>query len=451
MKIEWNKRYTTIAIYAFLVIFFVTAFVFFLLDFDSFWNTASKFLSVFNPIFCGIGITYLLSPFLRFFENRVFSGLDRKGKYRLKRTLSVICTLIFVVLALVLFFWRILPMVFRGYADLQTMSGLYLEMLQTWLLGLSYGDGAWAGYMEKIVEYAVEMLSKIYGTFSSVIPDVSVVAGAAFGVLKTIFLGAILSIYFMLSKERLLAQIKKTMRALLDDNGYLSFARGANLTDKKFGGYVKGQLADALIMGTICFLCTFIIGVPYYPLVSTLFGIFCVIPVLGPVIGMLIGALIILLADPLEMLWFMIFMIVLIQVNKHMIRPLVIRSGVDASSVFMFTSIVIMMGILGFWGLIIGVPIFTILYAVLRDWVEKRLLKKGLATDVYAYFSTDAGRELHLENERKNKKRRHIGELSGGDAPELFTEELPCVPCKKESSSEPAEKDEEPSESSVHH
>ena len=428
MKIDWNKRYTTIAIYAFLVILCVVFFVFLILDFNTFWHYVVKFLSVFNPVFYGIGITYLLCPSVNFFEKRVFRVLERKNKYRMKRTLSVLCTFILAVVLLVLFLWRILPSVFRGYADLQNVSGLYLETVKTWLLGLSSGEGALAGYIEKITEYSISLLDKIYGAIFSSVPDVGSLAGAAFGILKDFFLGVILAIYFLLAKERLVAQIKKIGRALFDSGKYAALAKGANLADKKFGGYIKGQIADALIIGSVCFICTSIIGIPYYPLVSTLVGIACVIPVFGLLIGTLVGAFIILLADPMEMVWFVLFMMVLHQVNKHMIRPRVIRSGVDASSIFMFTAIIVMTGLLGFWGLIIGVPVFTILYTILYDATERRLARKGLATDTCEYYSTEAGRELHDEMTRKKEARRshtHSGVEDEADA--VFTEELPCV------------------------
>lgn len=428
MKIEWNKKYNTIALYAAIVIFCVVFCVFLLLDFSTFGYYVSKILSVFNPIFYGILITYLLSPFVNFYERTLLKGLDRKGLYRLKRTLSVLCTLLVVIIAAVLFVWRIIPQVFRGYADLQNMSGLYLETVKEWLLGLSAGESVLAGYIDKITEYAVELLDKIYTGLNTIVPDVASVAGAAVGIIKDVFLGIILAIYFLFVKERLIAQIKKAGYALFSKKRYASLAKGANLANKNFGGFIKGQLADALIIGTVCFVCTSIIGIPYYPLVSVLVGVACIVPVFGPLIGTVVGSLIILLVDPIQVVWFVLFMIVLHLVNKHMLRPKIIRSGVEASSVFMFTAIIVMTGLLGFWGLIIGVPVFAILYTVMYSAVERRLAKKGLATDTYAYYTTDAGRELHVEEEVRRARRRSGKHPDGGAlSPQVFTEEIPRI------------------------
>lgn len=433
MKIDWNKKYSTIAWYAVIVIFCVVFCIFLILDFDRFCDYAAKILTVFNPIFYGILISYLLSPLVGVFEKRVWKALDRKGRYRLNRVLSVLCSLLVVLIVALLFLWRIAPQVFLGYADLQNMSGLYLETVKEWLLGLSEGSGALAGYVDKITEYAVELLDKIYTSINGIIPDAANVAGAVVGVLMDFFIGVILAIYFLLVKERLIAQIKKAGRALLSGKRYSAMAKGINLADKNFGGFIKGQLADALVMGALCLICTFIIGIPYYPLVSTLVGIACIVPVFGSLIGTVAGSLIILLADPIQVIWFVLFMIVLHQVNKRMIRPKIIRSGVEASSVFMFTAIIVMTGLLGFWGLIIGVPVFAILYTIMHSAVDRRLAKKGLPTDTYEYYSTEAGRELYKEN--KARREQHTEEqeqlstakMVDRGRQQVFTEELPCI------------------------
>ena len=144
-----------------------------------------------------------------------------------------------------------------------------------------------------------------------------------------------------------------------------------------------------------------------------------------------------------------------------MIRPKIIRSGVEASSVFMFTAIIVMTGLLGFWGLIIGVPVFAILYTIMHSAVDRRLAKKGLPTDTYEYYSTDAGRELYEED--KARRERHTeeqeqlstGETIGkGGRHQVFTEELPCITEEEIAAYEknktiPAEEDEKDSSDNV--
>ena len=197
------------------------------------------------------------------------------------------------------------------------------------------------------------------------------------------------------------------MRAFFDPQKYRFVSRSVRLADKNFGGYIKGQIADSIVMGLVSYFCLMLIGVPFFPLISTIVGIANLIPVVGSLIGTIIGALIIFLVSPPAVIWFVIFMIILHQVNIRMIRPYMIRVGVDASTAFMFAAIVIMTGLIGFWGLVIGVPIFVILYTVLHSEVDKRLRLKGLSVDQADYYETDAGKELYREREyRRMRKER---------------------------------------------
>ena len=188
---------------------------------------------------------------------------------------------------------------------------------------------------------------------------------------------------------------------------YRFLSQSARLADKNFGGYIKGQIADSLVMGVVSYFCLMLIGVPYFPLISTIIGIAGLIPVIGSLLGTIIGALIIFLAKPSAVILFIIFMIILYWVNTKMIRPYMIRVGVDASTMFMFAAIIIMTGLIGFWGLVVGVPVFAILYTILHSEVDKRLKQKGLSVNQSDYYETEAGKQLYQEREyRRMRKAR---------------------------------------------
>ena len=406
MKPEFNKRNNTLALYAAGVIFAVIVCIFAFLHFSEVVKTAVKFLGVFQPIIYGAAIAYLLCPFVKFFERRVFRGMTQKKLFGLSRIFSVVLVFLIVIILIVIFCWLVLPRVLAGYAELQQMSSMYIQSLKEWLLGLSVGENFFSAYITKLLEYFVGLVEKLYTSASGIIPDVMTVATKLVGVLGDVLLGIILSIYFLLARERLLAQSKKLLRAFLNTEKYRVMAKSVRLADKNFGGYIKGQIADALVIGIISYFCLLIIGVPYYPLVSTLVGIASLIPVFGTLIGTVIGALIVFLTNPALSVGFVIFMIVLHQINKRMIRPYIIRVGVDASTMFMFAAIIIMTGLIGLWGLVIGVPVFAILYAFLHSAVDKRLINKGLSADPLDYYHTDAGKQLFIEREAKRSRRK---------------------------------------------
>ena len=414
-------------LYAMAVILALVLTAFLISDLPAAWQAVKNFISNLSPIFYGAIFAYLLAPFVNFLERRVLCCIK---KPKMKRAFSIVITFIVLLAVIALLAWRIAPKVIRGYMELQVMASWYLEAVSAWLLDLSVVEGVLSGYFTTVTEYAVELLTNIYHAIGDLIPDVGAVVGVAVNVVTDIVLGIMLSIYYLASKEKILAQMKKLSHAIFRKKRYRHFAKTANIANKNFGGYIKGQIADALILSAICYLCTMVIGVPYYPLVSVLVGISSIIPVIGPWIGTVAGSLIVLLANPLSMLWFVIVMTVLIFLNNRLIKPRIIREGVEASSIFMFASILLATGLFGLWGLILGVPIFTILYTLLHSLVDHKLSEKGYMTDIYAYYSTEIGRELHVEEGQRRDQQASGKLFASRPKPnyDLFTTDFAVIP-----------------------
>jgi predicted PurR-regulated permease PerM len=445
MKINFNKQYTMIAIYALLVILCVILCVFTFTHFGEVWSKVIDFFNIFMPIFYGMAIAYLIYPIVKFFERKVFRRLNEKKRYGLARVLSIIIVFLSVIVFIALFCWLVLPHIIEGYIDLQQMSNMYIMSLQEWLFDVAESTGELSGYMTKLIEYFIGLMESLYEYVIDLLPDVSSMAPTLINFVTNFFLGIVLSIYFLLAKERLHAQMKKFMRAFLNTKKYRVFSQSARLADKNFGGYIKGQIADSVVMGVISYFCLMAIGVPYFPLISTIIGVASLIPVIGSLLGTIIGALIIFLTNPPAVIWFTIFMIILCLINVKMIRPYMIRVGVDASTMFMFAAIIIMTGLIGFWGLVIGVPVFVILYTVLHFEVDKRLQRKGLPVDQSDYYETDAGKELFREREYKRIRRaRTVKNETVEEEKEDFVVTKTEIPVFNEASSEDENKTEEP-------
>ena len=405
MKINFNKQYTTVATHALLVILCGVLGVFTFTHFKEVWAHVVDFFNIFMPIFYGMAIAYLIYPIVKFFEKKVFRRLNQKKLYGLARVLSIIIVFLSVIVFIMLFCLLILPHIVEGYLDLQQMSNMYIMSLQEWMFDVAASSGEFSGYLTKLLEYLIGLMENLYEYVMGLFPDISGMVPALISFATNFFLGIVLSIYFLLAKERLHAQIKKFLCAFLNTKKYRFLSQSARLADKNFGGYIKGQIADALVMGVVSYFCLMLIGVPYFPLISTIIGIAGLIPVIGSLLGTIIGALIIFLAKPSAVILFIVFMIILYWVNTKMIRPYMIRVGVDASTMFMFAAIIIMTGLIGFWGLVVGVPVFVILYTVLHSEVDKRLKQKGLSVNQSDYYETEAGKDLYREREYKRMRR----------------------------------------------
>ena len=423
MKINFNKQYTTVATHALLVILCGVLGVFTFTHFKEVWAHVVDFFNIFMPIFYGMAIAYLIYPIVKFFERKVFRRLNQKKLYGLARVLSIVIVFLIVIVFIVLFCLLILPHIVEGYLDLQQMSNMYIMSLQEWMFDVAASSGEFSGYLTKLLEYLIGLMENLYEYVMGLFPDISGMVPALISFATNFFLGIVLSIYFLLAKERLHAQIKKFLCAFLNTKKYRFLSQSARLADKNFGGYIKGQIADALVMGVVSYFCLMLIGVPYFPLLSTIIGIAGLIPVIGSLLGTIIGALIIFLAKPSAVILFVAFMIILYWVNTKMIRPYMIRVGVDASTMFMFAAIIIMTGLIGFWGLVVGVPVFVILYTILHSEVDKRLKQKGLSVNQSDYYETEAGRDLYREREykRMRKARTMKKEESFQDTEEFLT------------------------------
>ena len=412
MKFEFNHNYNMIALYALIVVLCGILLIFAFANFGLMWTFLIDFLSIFMPIFYGMFIAYLIYPIVKFFERRVFHNLNLKKRYGLARVLSVVSGFCIVISCVGLFCWLILPHIIEGYVDLQKMSSMYLSGMKEWLFGLSEETGVFSDYIDKFLEYFANLVENFYEYIVGLFPDIMTIAPKLIGFVTDFFLGVILSIYFILAKEKLNAQIRKMLRAFLNTEKYRFIDKSLHLADKNFGGYIKGQITDGLIVGLLSYICLMVVGVPYFPLISTIIGIANLIPVVGFLVGIIVGALIIFLANPQAVIWFVLLMIVLYQINARMIRPYIIRVGADASTMFMFAAIIIMTGLIGFWGLMIGVPVFVIIYTILHSEVDKRLGKKGLPVDQIDYYETEAGKELYREREYK-RMRKERGSKKG--------------------------------------
>ncbi|MBQ0010172.1 MAG: AI-2E family transporter, partial [Ruminococcus sp.] len=317
-KINWNRQYTTIAVYAFLVILAGILCVVFFQNYGNLSVYVEKIFSVLNPVFLGILFAYLLNPILRLFENRIFWRVGlKKGKNRLRRTLSVICTYIVLIAILVGFVMILVPQIVAGYKDLMCNMSNYIATIENWLNGIGEKVPTLAAPISKITASFGNFLTDISAIVEKIIPSITSAISGILTAVKNSLLGLVLSIYFLLAKEQLLAQTKKILRTMLSPERYELLLADAKIVDENFGGFFFGKIFDSLIIGVLCFISMAIIGIPYYPLVSLIVGVTNIIPFFGPIIGAIPSAFIIFIASPIDAVWFIILILVIQQLDGN--------------------------------------------------------------------------------------------------------------------------------------
>ena len=248
MKFEHNKKYGQIAFYACLVILFAVICILFFLKVDLI-GIFGKIFAVFKPILYGIIIAYILNRIVKLFENKVFAFLDKKsGRLKLKRSLSVVCTYISVILLLSGFVLIIGPQVVAGVNDLRNNISFYIASLQGWLTDIGTKIPEFSGIIEKAISSLGSLLNGISALIEYIVPKLTGIISDVIVLIKDVALGIILSIYFLLQKEKFVAQGKRLVCAVFSERKYNKLVSAAKQADDSFGGYIVAKAFDSLLV-----------------------------------------------------------------------------------------------------------------------------------------------------------------------------------------------------------
>lgn len=418
-RVEWNRKYTTIAVYALLVILFAVVCVFFFLNYNDFGKYISKIIAVFNPIFYGIIIAYLLNYAVKLFERSVFHFLDKPGKLRTRRLLSVFLTAICVLMVFSLVMVILIPQVIAGYKDLEGKMGFYIESVQKWLTDVSGKEGIFSSFITSAVEYINSFIGRAYELLQNIVPLITSAAKTIVVTVKDLLLGFIFAIYFLIAKERLCVQLKKLVRAISGNRFYDGTMRVCSLVNDKFGSFLIGRIIDSILISVLCFIGTWAIGIPYYPLVSLIIGLTNIVPLFGPIVGIVVTGFIVFISsmNPWMLFWYLLFVILLQIVNANFINGKMPGGNAGLSATWIFIAIIIMTGFFGIAGTIIGVPLFAVLYDVGKRWTEKKLAAKNAPINTKDYYADEDALLIDREyDESKEKKRLREEKLRGKTA-----------------------------------
>jgi predicted PurR-regulated permease PerM len=209
-----------------------------------------------------------------------------------------------------------------------------------------------------------------------------------------ILIAIVVAFYILSDKEHLISQVKRILFAVLPERFANKTVDVTRLTNKIFGGFIQGKLLDSLIIGLICFVFMAVFRFEYSVLISVIVGITNVSPFFGPFIGAIPSIIFLVIVNPMQALWFTVFIIVLQQIDGNIIGPKIIGDTIGLTSFWVIFSILVMNGLLGMVGMFIGVPLFTVIYSLIKDFSNARLSKKGIhirASDPGYMIRTDPG------------------------------------------------------------
>ncbi len=390
MKDIWNKRYTVIAIYAFLVTAAAMLLLMLLLNFSTVCSKIGYFLSVLSPFIWGGVFAFVLNPLLSFIEKKVLMRVFKKTVLTKRiRAVSLFFTYVIFFGILALLFMVVLPQMMSSISTIVSNFPTYVTAVQQWMIKTASNfhlTGNSIDYLNDFVNTASDL---IFSRLTSMVPTIiSTTTKIMAGILR-FAIGIIVGIYMLFNKEKFFAQINRLAHAVLPERIVHILVQIVHTSDDIFTGFISGKILDSAIIGIICFIVMIVFKWPYAVLISVIVGITNVIPYFGPFIGAVPSALIILTVSPLKAFWFCIFILILQQFDGNILGPKILGSSTGLSAMWVIFAITVFSAIFGIIGMFIGVPLFAVIYSICKDIIHWRLDKKGMPVESDNYASEE--------------------------------------------------------------
>lgn len=375
---------------AILVSGFTVVLVYVLFRFESLQHVGSVILNAVNPFLVGMFLAYILNVFLTLFEDVVFGRWTRNpGKIwsRIKRPVCVALSFAVIVLIMLAVALYIVPEVFKSLDTLTEAAKVnmpvYIDAVTRWVEQISRDfDLDLSKVLQSLQNFNLSgfLSSATEVTTSFISSVVTATVNVASGIF-TLVLSVIFSAYFLSGKENLILSAKRIAYAMLPRKVVATVADLGVTANSVFSSFVRGQLTECVILGCLCFIGMSIIGFHYALLISCIITLTALIPILGAYIGCGIGAFLLLLVDPMDAVWFIVFLICLQQFEGNVIYPRVVGSTIGLPAVWVMTAVTIFSGLFGIMGIILGTPIAAVLYMMIRRTTSNRLYRKGITND----------------------------------------------------------------------
>ncbi|MBR6825716.1 MAG: AI-2E family transporter [Oscillospiraceae bacterium] len=397
-----NSKYFKWGLTAFVV--FMAAVVFWLVfsNLGGVYDLILEFFGIISSLLYGCVFAYLMNPILQFSE-RIYGRLVRKRrwketvKYSVVRTSSVVTTVIVFLAAVYALIALIGPSIYNSAAELLTQERLqnYYNTVMEWAHDIFAGSA-----VEKWVE---ENVAELMSFLTDFLKNMNIgqfllgAAGVVYSGVATVFnivIGVVCGVYILVYKGELCAQAKKLTIAICREERTNRIFERARRTNRIFSGFVIGKLIDAIFVGIVTYLALLIMGMPFAPLIAMLVGVTNIIPFFGPFIGAVPSALLLLIENPINAVYFGIFIVILQMVDGYIVENRILGEKLGLSDFWVLVAILISGGIFGFMGMIVGVPIFAVIYTIITDVVNKRLRKKHLPTATEVYENVVSVEEL---------------------------------------------------------
>lgn len=387
MKDPYKRRYLYLMLSLFGAISLSIAVFFVVYRFQGIGDLVHTLGDILAPFIYGGVVAYLLRPMCNFYE-RAFSGVLPKGAKRMANPIAVALSLLTGIALVYALIIMIAPQLYESIYSLWISIPDKIRQFVQWAT-VRFGDEEVVAQILALFErnsdsvyqqleaWAKEILSPYLTGLSSIVSGVGSSLVKIFKFLYNLLIGLIVACYLLASRKRFARQSVLVVRSLLKPRWADLFLNEVAFVDRTFGGFIDGKLLDSAIIGVLCYIGCVIFRFPYALLVSALIGVTNVIPFFGPFIGAVPATLLIMIENPIKGLWFIVFVLLLQQLDGNVIGPKILGDRTGLSSFWVLFAIVLFAGLWGVVGMVVGLPLFAVIYDIVKKLVRRGLTRKG--------------------------------------------------------------------------
>ena len=369
------------------------------LNLGTVWNGIKVFLDILSPFIWGFAIAFILNIFMSFYENKFLklskhknkskeiiknqnvakhTDIKEKKKKGITRPISILLSIITIIAVISIILILIIPQFVEVVSEFIRNVPYYLESLKNFAIDTTQRVPEINNFIQSI-NIDTEALRNGIMNLSKDVLDITInQISSLFSNIVNFFIAIIFAVYILANKEELKLQAKKFIYARMDNEKADHIVRVCRLARDSFRSFITGQAKEAVILGVLCAIGMFVLGLPYAGPIGALTALTAFIPIVGAFISGFIGAIIILAVDPIKAVIFVIFIIVLQQLEGNLIYPHIVGKNIGIPSIWVLVAITIGGSLFGIMGMILGLPVLSIVYAIVIENTNRKLEEKRL-------------------------------------------------------------------------
>lgn len=359
----------------FIILSYTALLVLGVIYFESIFQYLGELLNIIQPFIIGFILAFIFNIPMKFFEKKL--AIQNKKK---RRVVSAILSVLLILLVLLLVVMVVVPQVIENVRTLIDNLPSIFAQAEKWLNYVFEEIRLSPDLLDKINEFQTRFAQTFISTLTAWAPNIASGVSHITTSVINIFMGFVMAIYMIFSKDKLIRQVKKFAHALFNDQHYQYISEVVKLTGTTFENFLAGQLTESIIIGVLCYIGCMILDIPYASIAAIVIGFTNIIPYFGPIIGAVISSVLILFVSPVKALIFLVFSTLLQQFESNLIYPHVVGNSVGLSALWVLFAVSVGGGLFGIPGMVFGLPTFSVIYELLRRWTNYRLeVKRNLA------------------------------------------------------------------------